>query len=77
VSAFSIGSGGQVSGLLDVAAKPGGGPIDLGSTADASFLYVELGGTGMLGEYAINSEGSLTELGLVPAQPGMEGLMVV
>lgn len=75
LSAFSVNAQGRPKVLSAVAATPRGGPIDLGA-ADGTFLYVELGTAGVVAEYTVSSGGGLTPIGSVPAQAGMEGLVV-
>ena len=50
------------------------GPIDLTSPSSGRFLYAETGG-GTVDEFAVNPDGTLTELGVVTGlPPGIEGI---
>lgn len=76
LSGYAIDSAGTLS-LINgskVAATTGGGPIDLVASSDGEFLYVESGGTGTVGEFRVNPDGTLVAIGVVAAAHGLEGI---
>jgi len=70
ISSFRIGANGQLS-LLAAAAGvtdppgnvQGATPLDLRTSPDGRFLYLVQPGSGKVGAWAINADGSLTKLG--------------
>jgi 6-phosphogluconolactonase (cycloisomerase 2 family) len=77
LSAYSVGAGGSLSlvGSTGVVAATGAGPIDMAASPNGKFLYSEQGGAGAIGEFAVNSNGSLSSLGTVAGlNPGLEGI---
>ena len=75
LSGYTI-SDGQPSlvGATGVVASTEPGPIDSTSPAGTTFLYVETG-SGTVGEFSVNGDGTLTPLGTVGGLPaGIEGI---
>jgi len=79
ISGFAIGSDGALTLIT-----PGGRTGDLGSGAqpldidfggDGHFLYVLKNGTGSIGAFAVNSDGTLTPLADTPGQFARAGFM--
>ena len=71
-----LGAQGSLTGLGNTAT--GAGTVDGAATPDGRYLYVQTGGTGTVDEYAVASDGSLTEVGsvTVPGAVGGEGITV-
>jgi 6-phosphogluconolactonase (cycloisomerase 2 family) len=79
LSAYQIASNGQPSlvGATGVVAMTEPGPIDLTTPSGTSFLYGETnsGTSGTVDEYRVNSDGTLTKIGVVTGlPPGIEGI---
>jgi 6-phosphogluconolactonase (cycloisomerase 2 family) len=77
LSGYTIAADGQPSlvGSNGVVATTDPGPIDSTSPPGTSFLYVETGTAGTVDEYAVNPDGSLTQLGAIGGLPaGIEGI---
>lgn len=82
ISGFSIASDGTLA-LITPGGRTGdlgtgAQPLDLDITPDSRFLYVLKNGTGTVGTFAVNSNGSLTALADTPglgAQVGYMGLV--
>jgi 6-phosphogluconolactonase (cycloisomerase 2 family) len=74
VSSFQEGPGGQLSLLGQTTTDPG--TVDASPSAGGQFLYVQTGGNGIVDEFAVNANGSLTEIGsmTVPDAAGGEGI---
>jgi len=53
-----------------------GGPIDLISSPDGRFLYVEAGGPGTIDSLRVHNDGTLTPVGTVSGLAGLEGIAV-
>jgi DNA-binding beta-propeller fold protein YncE len=53
-----------------------GGPIDLASSPDGRFLYVEAGGAGTIDALRVHNDGTLTPVGSVSGLAGLEGIAV-
>ena len=53
------------------------GTVDASASADGQFLYVQTGGDGIVDEFHVNGNGSLTEVGCVtvPGAVGGEGIV--
>jgi 6-phosphogluconolactonase (cycloisomerase 2 family) len=51
-----------------------GGPIDMATSKDGKFLYVEAGGAGAIDALRIHPDGSLTPIGTVTGLDGLEGI---
>ena len=63
-----------IVGATGVVASTEPGPIDSTSPAGTTFLYVETG-SGTVGEFSVNGDGTLTPLGTVGGLPaGIEGI---
>ena len=78
ISSYTVGNNGIVT-LLNGTAASGSGPNDLATAQEngASFLYVLDAGTGTVGAYHINGDGSLTAVtggGGLPAGRSAQGL---
>jgi 6-phosphogluconolactonase (cycloisomerase 2 family) len=52
----------------------GSGPIDMATSTDRKFLYVEAGGAGAIDALRIHSDGSLTPVDTVTGLEGLEGI---
>lgn len=83
ISSYRLAPDGTLTLLESIAASrtPRGLPNDLAVARDGhlSFLYVLFSGTGEVGAYRINNNGSLTSLGAVgglPVDAGAQGLAV-
>jgi 6-phosphogluconolactonase (cycloisomerase 2 family) len=55
------------------------GTVDASATADGQFLYVQTGGTGVVDEFRVNADGTLSGLGSVTVSgaAGAEGIIAV
>ena len=74
ISSFTI-EGSQPTLVDTAAATTEPGPIDLTSPHGTRFLYAETGTTGIVDEFAVDGDGSLTHLGTVTGlPPGLEGI---
>lgn len=78
LSAYTVGAGGTLAlagTSTGVVGTTGAGPIDMAASPGGRFLYSEAGGAGAIGEFAVNSDGTLTSLGTVAGlNPGLEGI---
>jgi 6-phosphogluconolactonase (cycloisomerase 2 family) len=73
LSSFRVTDDGQPTLVSAVAATTEAGPIDL--TSAGSFLYAETGTTGTVDEFHVESDGTLTKLGVIDdLPPGIEGI---
>ncbi|GAA1964128.1 hypothetical protein [Microbacterium deminutum] len=75
LSGYRIGPGGS---LTAVSVTPtDAGTVDAAVSADGRFLYVQTGAAGLVDEFAINSDGTLTRIGSVsvPNAVGGEGIV--
>jgi DNA-binding beta-propeller fold protein YncE len=74
VSGYQSGRGGQLALLGNTTTDPG--TVDASASSDGHFLYVQAGATGIVDEFHINIDGSLTGLGnvTVPGAAGGEGI---
>jgi Lactonase, 7-bladed beta-propeller len=74
-SGFTSSGGGQLT-LLG-AAGTDAGTVDASAAAGGRFLYVQTGGAGIVDEYAVGSDGALTQIGsvTVPDAVGGEGIV--
>ena len=70
ISSFKVGRDGSLSLLDSVAGKTdhpgniqGSTPLDMGVSPNGRYLYVVLPGSGAVGGWQINRDGSLTKLG--------------
>ncbi len=76
LSTFSSSVKGQLLTLLgDTPTK--GGTVDAAVSSDGRFLYVQTGAEGLVDEFAVGSQGALTEIGTVtvPEAVGGEGIV--
>jgi 6-phosphogluconolactonase (cycloisomerase 2 family) len=71
----TVGAAGQLTKIGDTATD--GGTVDAAVSSDGRFLYVQAGAAGMVDEFRINSDGSLTSIGAltVPGAIGGEGIV--
>lgn len=75
VSAYRPDAGSRLSLLGATPTDPG--TVDAASSANGRFLYVQTGGNGVVDEFHVNADGSLTALGsvTVAAAAGGEGIV--
>ena len=76
LSGYTVGPDGQPSlvGTTGVVATTEPGPIDMTSPTGTPFLYAETG-SGTVDEFAVQADGSLTELAVIGGLPaGIEGI---
>jgi DNA-binding beta-propeller fold protein YncE len=71
---YSVSGAGQLTLLTTTPTDPG--TVDAAATPGGQFLYVQTGGNGVVDEFAIGSNGALTEIGsvTVAGAVGGEGL---
>jgi 6-phosphogluconolactonase (cycloisomerase 2 family) len=77
LSAYRIDGDGTPSlvGPTGIVATTEAGPIDLTAPSKGNFLYGQTGTAGTVDEYRVNSDGTLTKLGVVTGlPPGQEGI---
>ena len=53
------------------------GSVDAATTPDGRFLYVQTGAAGLVDEFSVNANGSLTPLGSIPVPNGVGGEGIV
>lgn len=77
LSGFASGPGGTLS-LLG-ATSTDAGTVDASATPDGAFLYVQAGAKGIVDEYRVNADGTLTSIGsvTVPDAAGGEGIVAL
>jgi 6-phosphogluconolactonase (cycloisomerase 2 family) len=73
LSSYSIDANGTLTLLNAVASNPGGAPIDSALSRDGKFLYVDESAQGKVLIFSV-SGGSLTQLGAVALQEGIQGI---
>ena len=73
LSSYSIDANGILTLLNAVAANPGGAPIDSALSRDGKFLFVDESAQGKVLIFRVNG-GSLTPLGSVSLQEGIQGI---
>ena len=75
MSDYRSGGGGQLTLLGATATDPG--TVDASASPDGRFLYVQTGASGIVDEFHVNPDGSLTEIGTVtvPGAAGGEGIV--
>ena len=75
LSGYQSGAGGQLT-LLGATATDAG-TVDASASSDGRFLYVQTGALGIVDEFHVNGDGSLTEIGsvTVPGSVGGEGIV--
>jgi 6-phosphogluconolactonase (cycloisomerase 2 family) len=62
-SGYQTNASGQLTLLGATATDPG--TVDASASSDGHFLYVQTGGNGIVDEFQVNTDGSLTEIGSV------------
>ena len=74
VTGFRSGGGGQLALLGNTTTDPG--TVDASASSDGRFLYVQTGAAGIVDEFHVNGDGSLTGIGsvTVPGAVGGEGI---
>jgi 6-phosphogluconolactonase (cycloisomerase 2 family) len=74
LSGFQDGAGGTLTSLGNT--ETDAGTVDASVSGDGRFLYVQAGGAGIVDEFAIGAQGSLTKIGsvTVPSAVGGEGI---
>ena len=77
LSGFRSSLGGGLT-LLGTTATDGG-TVDASASADGRFLYTQTGASGIVDEFRVNGDGSLTAIGsvTVPNAVGAEGIAAV
>jgi 6-phosphogluconolactonase (cycloisomerase 2 family) len=75
VTGYRSGGGGQLTVLGNTTTDPG--TVDASASSDGRFLYVQTGAAGIVDEFHVNADGSLTSLGsmTVPGAAGGEGIV--
>lgn len=75
VSGYRSAAGGTLTPLGNTSTDPG--TVDASASADGRFLYVQTGASGIVDEFRINADGSLTRVGsvTVPGAVGGEGIV--
>ena len=75
MSGFQSGAGGQLTLLGNTTTDPG--TVDASASSDGRFLYVQTGAAGIVDEFHVNADGSLTGVGsvTVPGAVGGEGIV--
>ncbi len=78
-SASESGFESSPSGTLTLLGKTGTDPgtVDASATPDGRFLYVQTGGNGIVDEYGVNGDGSLTPIGSVTVSGAQGGEGIV
>jgi 6-phosphogluconolactonase (cycloisomerase 2 family) len=75
VSGFQEHFGGQLSLLGDTTTDPG--TVDASPSANGQYLYVQTGGNGIVDEFHVNGNGTLTEIGSVTVAGAVGGEGIV
>ena len=75
MSGFQAGTGGSLTLLGNTATDPGA--VDSAASQGGQYLYVQTGGNGIVDEFRVNGDGSLTSIGsvTVPNAVGGEGIV--
>ena len=75
VSGYRLGADKFLTFVSDTPTDPG--TVDSAASADHHYLYVQTGGSGIVDEFKVNSDGSLTAIGTqpVPNAVGGEGIV--
>jgi 6-phosphogluconolactonase (cycloisomerase 2 family) len=83
ITAYVENSHGELSLLngAEVAAVTDGGPVDMATSSDGRYLYQEATGAGVIDEFKVGNDGSLTKIGTVTGftpdnGSGFEGIAV-
>jgi len=74
-SGYQSSANGQLTLLGSTPTDPG--TVDSSSTANGRFLYVQTGGNGIVDEFQVNGNGSLTEIGSVTVGGAVGGEGIV
>ena len=79
ISGFAISEDGELT-LLTPGGRTGdlgtgAQPLDIGFGGDGHFLYVLKNGTGTIGAFAVNEDGTLTPLADTPGLAALSGFM--
>jgi hypothetical protein len=74
LTGFQSGFGGALTSIGNT--KTDGGTVDAAATPDGRFLYVQTGAAGILDEFSVGAQGTLSEIGsvTVPGAVGGEGI---
>jgi 6-phosphogluconolactonase (cycloisomerase 2 family) len=75
VSGYQIGGHGQLTLLGATSTDPG--TVDAAGSAGGQFLYVQTGGTGIVDEFQVNPDASLTAIGSVTVANAVGGEGIV
>ena len=70
-SGYQTAANGQLTLVGDTPTDPG--TVDGAATSDGHYLYVQTGGKGIVDEFAVNANGSLSEIGSVTVSGGVGG----
>jgi 6-phosphogluconolactonase (cycloisomerase 2 family) len=75
VSGFNAAANGNLTDLGNTPTDPG--TVDASASAGGQYLYVQTGGNGIVDEFSVNADGSLTGIGSVnvPGAAGGEGIV--
>jgi 6-phosphogluconolactonase (cycloisomerase 2 family) len=75
VSGFNAAANGNLTDLGNTTTDPG--TVDASASAGGQYLYVQTGGNGIVDEFSVNADGSLSALGsvVVPGAAGGEGIV--
>jgi 6-phosphogluconolactonase (cycloisomerase 2 family) len=75
LTGFETAPNGQLTDLGNTPTDPG--TVDASASSGGQFLYVQTGANGIVDEYAVNDNGSLSEIGsvTVPGAAGGEGIV--
>ncbi|HSS10078.1 MAG TPA: hypothetical protein VLL25_09345 [Acidimicrobiales bacterium] len=77
LSGFHVDAQGHVSlvGTTGIVAATAGGPIDMAVAAGGRFLYLETAAAGTVYEFHVNADGTLTQIGTIAGETGLEGIV--
>jgi len=75
ISGYTSSANGQLTLLGDTSTDPG--TVDASASQDGRFLYVQTGGNGIVDEFAVGSNGSLTKVGSVTVADAAGGEGIV
>ena len=77
LTGYSSSPAGQLSNLGSTATDPG--TVDASATPDGQYLYTQTGANGIVDEFTVNADGSLTEIGSVTVANavGDEGIVAL
>lgn len=77
ISGYRVDANGTPTliGSTGVVGQTEAGAIDMAPSSDGRFLYAESGGAGTVDEFQVNTDGTLTKLGIVDGlRAGLEGI---